>query len=195
MVEKYGSNLNLRMLVASALLSALLFTSAGIYFLPRIISMVAQRKLTSVTQITNEGKAPLNQISHTHRLATADDHVIVRPNNDTFYSSAWLDLSKGPLVVHVPTMGDRYYSLQFMDAWTNAFAYIGTRATGSAEGVFLVVGPNWRGKVPNGMKIIYAPTNTVWIIGRTMVYGKDDITNVVKLQEKITLIPLISAKS
>jgi hypothetical protein len=184
----------MRTLLTSAALSTVLFTAIGIYALPRAITRVVQYKLTSTTEVTHEGKAPFNHISHVHRLATADDHVIVRPNNDTFYSSAWLDLTDGPMVVSVPDVGERYYSLQLMDTYTNAFAYIGKRATGTAAGLFAVVGPDWQGQLPASVQKIVAPGNTVWMIGRTMVYGQDDIPAVMALQEKITVTPLGTGK-
>lgn len=185
--------LQLRSLLVWTVVSTALFTAIGIYALPRVITLIAQNRLVSPV-VTNEGKAPINQISHVHRLATADDHVIVRPNNDTFYSSTWMDLSDGPIVVSVPAMGERYYSLQLMDPWTNAFAYIGKRATGTAQGRFAVVGPDWSGALPDGMQKIVAPGHTVWMIGRTMVYGKGDIPTVSALQEQITLSPLSALK-
>ncbi len=182
---KYASNWQL--LVVSAVMSCLVSSSAAVYFLPLAIAWGAKKKLSSVTEVTTEGKAPLNQISHTHRLATSDDRVIVRPNNDTFYSSAWLDLSSEPVVVSVPVMAERYYSMQFMDDWTNVFAYIGKRATGNDAGTFLVIGPHWHGATPSGMQTIKAPSNTVWVIGRTMVYGQDDVAAVSALQAQITV--------
>jgi hypothetical protein len=178
-----------RTVLGWTVVSTVLFAAIGIYALPRVITLIAQNRLTSAV-VTHEGKAPVNQISHVHRLATADDHVIVRPNNDTFYSSTWMDLSNGPIVVTVPAMGERYYSLQLMDVWTNAFAYIGQRATGAGRGQFAIVGPDWNGSLPEGMKKIVAPGNTVWMIGRTMVFGKDDIATASALQEQMTLAPL-----
>jgi hypothetical protein len=184
------SGWDIKHLLLTTAVSAVLFAALTIYVVPRVIMRVAQYKLSTVEQITDEGKAPLNQISHTHRLATADDRVIVRPNNDTFYSSAWLDLSRGPLLLNVPAMGERYYSLQIMDAWSNAFAYVGKRATGSEAGAYAITGPGWAGKLPDGVKQIQSPTNTVWIIGRTMVYGPADVSVVAALQAQITLTPL-----
>ncbi len=183
----------LRTVAITALTCTLVFTSLGIYLLPRGIAYLAQRKLTNADHVTHEGRAPLNHISHVHRLATSDDKVIVRPNNDTFYSSAWMDLSKEAYLLSVPAMGERYYSLQFMDPWTNAFFYVGTRATGKAAGQFALVGPDWATPLPAGITPIRAPSNTVWIIGRTMVYGQDDVAAATALQEKITLTPLSQA--
>ena len=65
---------------------------------------------------------------------------MVRPNNDTLYSTAWIDLSAEPLVLTVPDTEGRYYVMPFMDAWTNVFAMVGKRTTGTGPGDYLLVG-------------------------------------------------------
>ncbi|RLD82505.1 MAG: hypothetical protein DRJ10_04970 [Bacteroidetes bacterium] len=181
---------NLQLFTLSTLISLAFFIMPIIYIMPRIVMMAAQYKLTDTDTVTNEGKAPLNSISHTHRFPTGKDKIIVRLNTDTFYSSGWFDLSEQPFIVHVPKTDGRYYSLQFNDTWTNAYAYIGKRATGSNEGYYAIVGPNWEGELPVGISKIKSPTNLTWVIGRTMYLGKNDIQNVIHLQKQITLTPL-----
>jgi hypothetical protein len=134
--------------------------------------------------------APVNQFGHLRYLATPDETVVVTPNSATLYSSAWLDLSKEPIVLHVPDTGGRYYVMQMLDAYTNSFAYVGRRTTGTGEGDFLIVGPGWNGSLPAHTKEIQSPTNTVWIIGRILVNGPSDISNVTALQDQLTLTPL-----
>ena len=89
--------------------------------------------------------APFNSFSHARTLASAED-TFVTINNDTVYSFAQLDLSGGPIRLHVPDTDGRYYVLQFVDAWTNNFAYVGTRGTGTAEGEFVLLPPSWTGE-------------------------------------------------
>ena len=89
--------------------------------------------LEQVARFTQEGigdipAAPFNMFGHARKLAGPDDRF-VSVNNDTLYSIAQVDLSVGPVRLTVPEAGDRYHVLQFVDAWTNNFAYIGTRAT------------------------------------------------------------------
>ena len=72
----------------------------------------------------------------------------------------------GPLVLHVPDTGDRYHVLQFVDAWTNNFAYVGRRATGTAEAEFLLVEPGTAHDAPPGMRTIEIPGGLCIIIGR-----------------------------
>ncbi|MEW1611569.1 MULTISPECIES: DUF1254 domain-containing protein [unclassified Streptomyces] len=134
--------------------------------------------------------APFNRFAHSGHLA---DHrtEFVSVNNDTVYSIAQLDLSGGPLRLHVPDSGGAYYVLQFVDAWTNNFAYLGRRATGTGEGEWLIVPPGWSGSVPDGVRgVVDAPTSVVTFAGRYACDGSDDLPRVRALQELLTLTPL-----
>lgn len=130
----------------------------------------------------------VNQFTHTHRKLGPDDREVVSPNNDTVYSNAWLDLSQGPVVVETPDMGERYWVLGLLDAWTNPFAYVGRRTTGNRRQRTLVHGPGWTGKVPDGVtNVVAAPGQDVWIIGRILVDDAPaDIGQVRGLQMQIT---------
>ncbi|HCL85934.1 MAG TPA: DUF1254 domain-containing protein [Comamonadaceae bacterium] len=112
----------------------------------------------------------VNQFTHTHRRIGPDDREVVSPNNDTVFSNAWLDLSAGPVVIDSPDMGERYWSLGLLDAWTNPFAYIGRRTTGNRPQRTLVHGPRWSGPTPPGIThTVAAPGSDVWLIGRILV--------------------------
>lgn len=112
----------------------------------------------------------VNQFTHTHRRLGPQDREVVSPNNDTVYSNAWLDLSEGPVVIETPDMGERYWTLGLLDAWTNPFAYVGRRTTGNRPQRTLVHGPGWRGEVPPGItRTVAAPGHDVWLIGRHLV--------------------------
>jgi hypothetical protein len=101
-----------------------------------------------------------------------------------------MDLTKEPLVLKVPSVQDRYISFQFLDAYTNDYTYLGTRASGGSEGTYLIAGPNWDGQVPQDMTKIWSPTNIAWIINRILVTGDSDLPNVHDIQDKISLISL-----
>ncbi len=114
----------------------------------------------------------------------------VSPNNDTLYLIAICDVRAGPLVLHTPDTADRYYVLQFVDAWTNNFAYIGRRATGTAEAQYVLAARDYTGPIPDGMPAIGAPTGIFAIVGRLAVDGEGDLPAAHALQDQFTLAPL-----
>ena len=133
--------------------------------------------------------APWNTFGYARDLL-GPETTFVSPNNDTLYVIAAVDLGAGPLVLHVPDTAGRYYVLQFVDAWTNNFAYIGRRATGTAEREFLLVGPDDSTAAPNGRDVVRAPTGVVTIVGRVQIDGAADAPAVHALQDQFTLTPL-----
>ncbi len=133
--------------------------------------------------------APWNGFTHARQLAGPTD-TFVSINNDTVYSMAVLDLSGGPLRLDVPDAAERYYVLQFVDAWTNNFAYVGRRATGTAAGSFWIVAPGFEGDLPDDAAVIRAPTMVAIIVGRWAVAGADDLPAVHRLQDALRLTPL-----
>ena len=150
--------------------------------------------VTALTQMSRDGMAslppsPFNTFAHATTLA-GPDAKFVSINNDTLYSMAQLDLSGGPLRLDTPDTGGTYYVLQFVDAWTNNFAYVGRRATGTAAGSYLLVPPGWQGKAPDGLTVIECPTTVASIVGRIACDGPDDLPNVARLQHGLRLTPL-----
>ena len=99
------------------------------------------------------------------------------------------DVRQGPLVLHVPDTHDRYYALQFIDAWTNNFAYIGRRATGTAEAEYLLTDRDYDGPIPDGMRVVAAPTGVFTIVGRVQLNGEADLPAVHALQDQFTVTP------
>src|SRR5262249_53660990 len=158
---------------------------AYVYGYPLVLMEVTRKVATNTPS-----RAPMNQFSHARTFPTPESRVVVRPNADTLYSTAWLDLAREPLLLHVPDTKGRYYVMQLLDAWTNVFAAPGKRTTGTAGRTFALVGPGWRGTLPEGVQRIDTPTNLVWLIGRTQTNGKADIPAVHALQDQYTLTPL-----
>lgn len=144
---------------------------------------------TKHSSINEENQTQFNQFVNLREFPSPNFHEVVSPNADTLYSSAWLDLSQGPIVLSVPEIS-RYYLLPILDEWTNVIASIGTRTNGGMKGSYAIVGPNWTGTLPTGIQEIRSPTNFVWIIGRTETKGPNDYEAVHKIQDQYTLAPL-----
>jgi hypothetical protein len=137
-------------------------------------------------------KAPWNHIANIPRVYTPADTAVQTPNSDTPYSWAGLDLRAEPIVLTVPEIEKgRYYSVQFTDAYTFNFAYVGSAVTGNGPGSFLVAGPNWKGEMPKGVKkVIRSETQFIVAIWRTQLFNPADIDNVIKIQNGYKVQPL-----
>jgi hypothetical protein len=162
---------------------------AVVYGLPIVIMELTMETATNVAS-PHAMAAPVNQFAHVPRFPSAEFKQVVRANVDTLYSSAFLDLSKEPLVLSVPDTHGRYYLFPMFDAWTNVFASPGTRTTGNGRGNFAIVRPGWTGTPPPGLEVLRSPTNMVWILGRTQTNGPDDYPAVHAIQDGFRLVPL-----
>ncbi len=142
--------------------------------------------------VTREASGGVNPHRFTHSAAFPDAkfRTIVRPNADTLYSTAWVDLTAEPVLMKVPDTKGRYYLMQVLDAWTETIGIPGKRTTGTGEGWFAVTGPGWNGKLPSGVQRIDSPTNLVWILGRVQTNGPADYPNVHAVQRGMRLMPL-----
>jgi len=152
------------------------------YLYPLVLMHVTRRVSTNYPL----GVGPEGVFHHMREYSSAG----FRPNFDTLYSMAWLDLTKGPYVISVPDTHDRYYVLAIHDMWTDVFASLGTRTSGTAAGHFAIVPRGWNGTVPFGMERIEAPTTHVWITVRTQTHGPKDYALVHKLQDGFIATPL-----
>jgi hypothetical protein len=128
-----------------------------------------------------------NSFRHGRRLILPATNRTSGNNVDTLYSGAWLDLSQGPLVIDMPKLEGRYYSLQLMDFFTNNFAVLGPQMIQSDGHPFLLVGPGWKGTAPDGMTLLRSPTNAVWGTLRILVDDPDDLTAARALQDRFNI--------
>jgi hypothetical protein len=164
---------------------------AYLYFYPLVTMDVTRRQLTNAEPGKGLGGPP-NTFVNIPAYPTADMKAVVRPNFDTLYSSAWLDLTAEPVIVSVPDTNGRYYLLPMLDMWTNVFASPGWRTTGTQASNFAIIPPGWqdRSKLPEGVQRIDAPTPYVWIIGRTKTDGPPDYAAVHNIQAGFKITPL-----
>lgn len=132
---------------------------------------------------------PSNSLYHSRQLATPASREVTTPNADTLYSLALLDLRGGPIRIDVPDTAGRYYSLALIDAYTNAFAYVGRRTTGTRAGTFTVVGPQSAPGASGSSAVIAAPTSLVVVLLRILVNAPADLDAVHQLQDGFRLQP------
>lgn len=143
----------------------------------------------------NRTTPPVGQFNHPTHRAVLLDHTsrqVTGPNNDTIYTTCQLELSGGPVEVFSPTSTSRYFSVAFMDAFTDNFAYIGTRATRGQGGRYWVAGPQWTGTAPAGVPVLRSSTNDVWMLARILVDGPDDLKAAAAFQRQIKVTPTFS---
>ncbi len=168
------------------------------YLYPRLMLLAYKRAI--LVQGVDSGPVPINTL-YAQPQALFRDPLMPLPrggsrlmsmgtNRDTLYVVGWLDLSKGPLVLHVPDTRGRYYSVQFTDPATNTnFAYVGTRTTGTAAGDHLLTGPRWKGTVPAGLGHVSSPHDGVLLIGRVFVLDDSDVSNAYDVAQQVLLRP------
>jgi hypothetical protein len=173
---------------------------AYLYFYPLISMDLTRKQSTNVEPDKEAGHGPMNMFANVPEYPPANMKLVVRLNFDTLYSVTWLDITKEPVIVSVPDTGGRYYLLQMLDMWTDVFASIGWRTTGTQAATYLVVPPGWRPdlrdrlieelKLPKDTQRIDASTPYVWVIGRTRTDGPKDYDAVHKIQAGFKITPL-----
>ena len=145
-----------------------------------------------VDTTSSQYKAPIGQLTNEARVFTYKDTAVITPNSDTPYGLMEVDLRAEPSVISVPEIpGPRYYAVQLTDANTYNYGYIGSRATGTAAGDYMIVGPDWKGDTPSGIKeVFHSTTPFTVVIFRTQLFNAEDMPNVVKIQAGFQVQPL-----
>jgi len=162
-----------------------------IYGLPLVMNYAVMNEF-AVDRKSGQFKAPFNEIHNDHHVATPADTAVITPNSDTPYSFLWVDLRAEPMVISVPAVDKkRYYSVQMIDGNTYNYGYIGSRATGSDAGDYLIVGPDWKGQAPAGIKKVFTSTTPFGLtLIRTQLFNAADMPNVEKVQAGYKAQPL-----
>ncbi len=171
---------------------------AYVYLYPLVTMDISRKQMTNVSKLEALA-APTNQFLNMRAYPTADMRQVVRPNFDTLYSVAWLDVAKEPVVLSIPDTKGRYYLMPMLDMWTDVFASPGWRTTGTEPQTYLVASPNWKPEIrdnlqslglPLGTQRIDAPTPNVWVVGRTKTDGPSDYPAVHAIQDQLKIPPL-----
>lgn len=130
-----------------------------------------------------------NRFLHRFDLAETWLRGIVLPNRDLVFSIAWLDLQTAPVVL-TSQATDSYNLMSLLDAWTNVFATLGTRATGNAAHRYLISGPQWSGIPPPACTHIVSPTNLACIVAQTSLDNACQTHELASLDDRYRLEPL-----
>jgi hypothetical protein len=191
MQQSTRRKLTLRALAVTGLFATTLLNAQ---VTPAEVTDIAQRAYLYAYPLVlieaTRGGMPVNRFTHVPQFPRPDSRQVIRPNADTLYSTAWLDLSREPILIHIPDSDGRFYLLQFMDAWTETFADPGKRTTGTADAWFAIVGPNWTGKLPEHVTPLNSATNIVWLLGRTQTNSPSDYEKVRAFQRGMRIMPL-----
>lgn len=163
---------------------------AFVYFYSLVTMEVTRRQCTNLEAGKKPGFGPINAFSHIRQYPPADFKTVVKPNFDTLYSVAWVDLREEPVILTIPDTNGRYYLMPMLDMWTDVFASPGWRTSGTSEQKYALVFGNFDGALPEGVQRINAPTPYIWIIGRTKTDGPADYAAVNKLQDAMLLTRL-----
>ncbi|MFC5179652.1 DUF1254 domain-containing protein [Nocardioides taihuensis] len=153
------------------------------FLYPLVTMEMTRRRMTNHPRVEGQAYGPANRFHHARTFPPADFRAVVRPNFDTLYSSGWLDLTRGPVVIEVPDSDDRYFMVPMLDMWTDVFASPGKRTTGTGPQRYVVTAPGFEGPLPQDATHVAAPTPYVWVIGRTQTDGPADYEAVGRFQD------------
>ena len=166
---------------------------AYLYLYPLVVVDYTRLQLSNVPAGHPGLAAPMNTFAASRGFPTPEMRSVPRPNFDTLYSPAWVDLTNGPVLMTTPDTGERYFVATLLDMWSEVFASAGSRTTGTETGHFLITPPGWDGTrpadLPDGTIEIPSPTLYAWIIGRLQTNGKADFKAVYALQDQFLLTP------
>jgi hypothetical protein len=165
-------------------------SEAYIFLYPLVTMELTRLQATNIEAEKMPGRGPMNSLNHIREFPAADFKLVVRPNFDTLYSSAFIDVSNEPVLLSAPDTEGRYYMLPMLDMWTDVFAVPGKRTSGTAAANWAIVPRGWDSQLPDGVGRIEAPTPYVWLIGRTQTNGPSDYPAVHAVQDGYRLVRL-----
>jgi hypothetical protein len=154
------------------------------------VPIVAMYNLRNAVSFAPSAKSKPNEIWRVEDIVTpaiAEKLGYVTPNVNVVYGFGFMDLRRQPLILRAPSSHGRYYMVEMVDMWTNAFAYVGGTATGYNGGAFALVGPGWHGRLPAGVKRIACPTPWIELQPRVHVNGHADLAGAQAVLRAITV--------
>ena len=166
---------------------------AYVYGFPLVVNYKTMY-LYVIDENSPEFKAPFNELACIARLFTPEDKAVVTPNSDTPYCMFWVDIRNEPCVFSFPEMEpERFYHFQLIDVYTHNYAYMGTLTTGNTAGKYMITGPNWKGRTPEGIdQLIPCETGVFFVVVRTQMMDASDLENVKRIQGEYKLEMLSS---
>ncbi|MBS1968817.1 MAG: DUF1254 domain-containing protein [Bdellovibrionales bacterium] len=161
------------------------------YGFPLVLMDTARRHTEVLSRSSDkQSKVPMYQFYHTRKVRENRYHDLASLDNDMIYSTAWLNLADDPVVLTIPSSGNHFFVGGLLQAWSDIFGVVGTRATGRGKQRFLLSGPQWKGSTPRGMKPLRSPTNLVWVPIRIYAGSGTDTASVRAFQNGLHLTPL-----
>ncbi|WGY71893.1 DUF1254 domain-containing protein [Burkholderia cepacia] len=154
---------------------------------------LSQYRWTALDTTGARTSTTLNRFAHARAIATPEDRWANSPIVDALYSTAWIDLARGPVTIDTPDTAARYTVLTLIDFYSNTFFYAGHRTTGTGRQHYLLAGPGWQGNVPEGVTLVRAPSNDVYVNLRVAVDGPADLATANAVQDGFRITPVVAA--
>lgn len=140
----------------------------------------SHNRRAGITQAPEPGKlggvVPVSPRGH---LSMLNDYVkpkqsfVACPNQDVVYGTTFCSLDEEPVVLQLPDFGDRFWIVALYDARTDQFGELG-KAYGTKAGFYLLVGPNWDGKTPEGITAVLQSTTEFAFAGPRIFLNDTD---------------------
>jgi hypothetical protein len=172
---------------ARTALARSLAMEAAIYGLPSVYQY--REMFAQAVDRASPRYVGFNRFAHDRDLAGPDYKAFKSPNSDTLYSNAWLDLTSGPVLIESPDVPLKYYTLNFLDMFSNA-SNIGTRTFGSKAGRYLIAPAAWTGAPPPGVTLFRVATPHAWILMRVFAQTPAEVAIARDVQDSVRITPL-----
>jgi hypothetical protein len=163
--------------------------SAFLYTLP--LFEMARTRYAAVGGAQGTGRGRVNRLGHRRTLSDHQARSVTTPNNDTLYSSAWIDVEGGPLVLRVPRITNRYWSIQFLDIFTNnaeivSAGHHGPAADGDELRLWIAHADDTTA-APAGHRVVRLPGRDCWMLVRIEVRSDEELAQVHAIQDAMVL--------